>query len=129
MTTSESKGRYFYKTNRFESIRITNRIESIRIANWNALACRRRRGVAGGAAGDGGTQSPHGSVCCRRDADAGGRWRCCLRGSGLCCRDAASTETVDVPGYRPACCQVEIVSNLPGRSYVEARGGNCLRVM
>ena len=27
----------FYKTNRFESIRITNRIESIRIANWNAL--------------------------------------------------------------------------------------------
>jgi len=38
MTTSESKGRFFYKTNRFESIRITNRIESIRIANWNALA-------------------------------------------------------------------------------------------
>ena len=28
---------FFYKTNRFESIRITNRIESIRIANWNAL--------------------------------------------------------------------------------------------
>ena len=27
----------FYKTNLFESIRITNRIESIRIANWNAL--------------------------------------------------------------------------------------------
>ena len=37
MTTSESKGRFFYKTNRFESIRITNRIDSIRIANWNAL--------------------------------------------------------------------------------------------
>jgi len=37
MTTSESKGRFFNKTNRFESIRITNRIESIRIANWNAL--------------------------------------------------------------------------------------------
>ena len=37
MTTSESKGRFFYKTNRFELIRITNRIESIRIANWNAL--------------------------------------------------------------------------------------------
>jgi len=37
MTTSESKGRFFYKTNRFESIRITNRTESIRIANWNAL--------------------------------------------------------------------------------------------
>jgi len=37
MTTSESKGRLFYKTNRFESIRITNRIDSIRIANWNAL--------------------------------------------------------------------------------------------
>jgi len=28
---------FFYKTNRFESIRITNRIESIRIAIWNAL--------------------------------------------------------------------------------------------
>jgi len=37
MTTSESKGRFFYKTNRFESIRITNRIESIRIVNWNTL--------------------------------------------------------------------------------------------
>jgi len=30
MTTSESKGRYFYKTNGFESIRITNRIDSNR---------------------------------------------------------------------------------------------------
>ena len=40
MTTSESKGRFFKKTNRFESIRITNRIESIRIANWNALLFR-----------------------------------------------------------------------------------------
>jgi len=37
MTTSESNGRFFYKKNRFESIRVTNRIESIRIANWNAL--------------------------------------------------------------------------------------------
>ena len=37
MTTSESKNRFFYKTNRFESIRVANRIESIRIANWNAL--------------------------------------------------------------------------------------------
>ena len=37
MTTSESKGRFFNETNRFESIRITNRIESIRIENWNAL--------------------------------------------------------------------------------------------
>jgi len=37
MTTSESKGRFFAKTNRFETIRITNRIESIRIVNWNAL--------------------------------------------------------------------------------------------
>ena len=37
MTTSESKGQFFYKTNRFESIRVTNRIESFRIANWNAL--------------------------------------------------------------------------------------------
>ena len=46
MTTSESKGRFFYKTNRFESIRITNRIESIRIANWNALpiSCRSSAG-------------------------------------------------------------------------------------
>jgi len=42
MTTSESKGRFFYKTNRFESIRITNRIESIRIANWDALRRRLR---------------------------------------------------------------------------------------
>ena len=30
MTTIESKGRFFYKTNRFESIRITNRIDSNR---------------------------------------------------------------------------------------------------
>ena len=37
MTTSESKGRFFYKTNRFESIRVANRTESIRITNWNAL--------------------------------------------------------------------------------------------
>jgi len=37
MTTSESKGRFFYKTNRFESIRIRNQIESIRIVNWSAL--------------------------------------------------------------------------------------------
>ena len=37
MTTSESKGRFFYKKNRFESIRIRNRIESIRIVNWNVL--------------------------------------------------------------------------------------------
>ena len=29
---------FFYKTNIFESIRITNRIDSIWIANWNALA-------------------------------------------------------------------------------------------
>jgi len=41
MTTSESKGRFFNETNRFESIRITNRIESIRIANWNALLSAR----------------------------------------------------------------------------------------
>jgi len=38
MRISESKGRFFCKTNRFQSIRITNRMESIRIANWNALA-------------------------------------------------------------------------------------------
>ena len=30
MTTSESKGRFFYKKDRFESIRITNRIDSNR---------------------------------------------------------------------------------------------------
>jgi len=30
MTTSESKGRFFYQTNRFESIRITNRMYSNR---------------------------------------------------------------------------------------------------
>jgi len=30
MTSSESKGRFFYKTNRFESIHITNRIDSNR---------------------------------------------------------------------------------------------------
>ena len=51
MTTSESKGRFFYKTNRFESIHITNRIESIRIANWNAVLINRsdwgsRRGIS-----------------------------------------------------------------------------------
>ena len=46
MTTSESKGQFFYKTNRFESIRITNRIESIRIANWNALVSMLFMGVA-----------------------------------------------------------------------------------
>ena len=40
MTTSDSKGRFFYKTNLFKSIRITNRIESIRIVNWNALLSR-----------------------------------------------------------------------------------------
>jgi len=34
------KADFFYKTYRFESIRITNRIESIRIANWNALVCK-----------------------------------------------------------------------------------------
>jgi len=31
------KADFFYKTNRFESIRTTNRIKSIRIVNWNAL--------------------------------------------------------------------------------------------
>ena len=41
---------FFYKTNRFESIRITNRIESIRIANWNARArsCRVGRSTRSG---------------------------------------------------------------------------------
>ena len=39
MATSESKGRFFYKTNRFESIRITNRIEEIRIDSNRELEC------------------------------------------------------------------------------------------
>ena len=44
MTTSESKGQFFfYKTNRFESIRITNRI-----ANWNALFSSAVRQLATG---------------------------------------------------------------------------------
>ena len=48
----------FYKTNRFESIRITNRIESIRIANWNALPSavdRTAVGVTRAERGDGPT--------------------------------------------------------------------------
>jgi len=49
MTISESKGRFFYKTNRFESIRITNRTESIRIANWNALARTHTTGLGSSA--------------------------------------------------------------------------------
>ena len=40
------KADFFYKTNRFESIRTTNRIESIRIANWNALVYTSRRRVS-----------------------------------------------------------------------------------
>jgi len=36
MTTSESKGRFFF-TKRIDSNRFAQRIESIRIANWNAL--------------------------------------------------------------------------------------------
>ena len=45
-----------------------------------------------------------GSVCCRTtpNGNSGGGWRCCLR-SARCCDGA--TETVDIPGYRPACCQ------------------------
>ena len=53
MTTSESKGRFFYKTNRFESIRVTNRIESIRIANWNALVSSSRAAARRAAANAG----------------------------------------------------------------------------
>ena len=62
MTTSESKGRFFLQTNRFESIRITNRIESIRIANWNALPARRlhvARSHAYGSVLDGGGHLRH----------------------------------------------------------------------
>jgi len=40
MTTSESKGRFFYKTNRFESIRITNRIDSNRELECSSLHYR-----------------------------------------------------------------------------------------
>jgi len=39
LTTRESKGRFFYKTNRFESIRITNRIDSNRELECST-ACR-----------------------------------------------------------------------------------------
>ena len=50
MTTSESKGRYFFTKridfNRFASIRITNRIDSIRITIWNALMGSRHSTVA-----------------------------------------------------------------------------------
>jgi len=38
MTTSESKGQFFYKMNRFESIQITNRLDSNR-----ELECSRSR--------------------------------------------------------------------------------------
>ena len=37
MATSESKGRFFYKTNRFESIRITNRIDLNRELECSSL--------------------------------------------------------------------------------------------
>jgi len=37
MTTSESKGRFFNETNRFESIRITNRIDSNRELGCSSL--------------------------------------------------------------------------------------------
>jgi len=45
-----------------------------------------------------------GSVCCRTNTngETGAGWRCCLRSDGCC--DGA-TEIVDIPGYRPACCQ------------------------
>ena len=39
MTTSESKGQFFYTTNRFESIRITNRIDSNRELECSSLHC------------------------------------------------------------------------------------------
>ena len=64
MATSDTKGRFFYKTYRFESIRITNRIEYIRIANWNALA------LSVGS----------------RDTRANVDGRHLLGGVGLCCR-------------------------------------------
>ena len=48
MTTSESKGRFFYKTNRFESIRITNRIDSNRELEcsivWSLRVCETAAG-------------------------------------------------------------------------------------
>ena len=57
------KADFFYKTNRFESIRITNRIESIRIANWNALLVVHDDPVAAISSGGvrGGAESPAGS--------------------------------------------------------------------
>jgi len=39
MATSESKGRFFYETNRFESIRITNRIDSNRELECSTIHC------------------------------------------------------------------------------------------
>jgi len=39
MTTSESKGRFFYKTNRFESIRTPNRIASNRELECSRQQC------------------------------------------------------------------------------------------
>jgi len=41
MTTSESKGRFFYKTNLFESIRTTNRIDSNRELECSTVGCLR----------------------------------------------------------------------------------------
>ena len=46
MTTSESKGRFFYYTTRFESLRVTNRIDSNReleCSNARPLQLRRCR--------------------------------------------------------------------------------------
>jgi len=39
MKTSESKGRFFYKTNRFELVRITNRIDSNRESECSSVQC------------------------------------------------------------------------------------------
>jgi len=42
MTTSESKDRFFYYTNRFESIRITNRIDlnrELECSNQGMMIC------------------------------------------------------------------------------------------
>ena len=39
MTTSDSKGRFFYKTNRLESTRITNRIDSNRELECSGVVC------------------------------------------------------------------------------------------
>lgn len=46
-----------------------------------------------------------GSTCCRPN----GKWQCCRHGQG-CCR-GRSTGSVDIPGFRPACCEISSTSS------------------